>query len=52
MEIRPATPAGARVIAEVHVSSWQAAYVGQVPQEFLDGMSVEAREFVWRDLSS
>lgn len=50
MEIRPATPADARVIAEVHVSSWQAAYVGQVPQDFLDGLSVETRELAWRDL--
>ncbi|HEY7358877.1 MAG TPA: GNAT family N-acetyltransferase [Ktedonobacterales bacterium] len=47
--IRPATLADAPAIAEVHVRSWQWAYRGQLPDEYLDGLSdtlerrVEAR---------
>ena len=36
-----------RGIAEVHVRSWQAAYRGQVPDSYLEGLSVEKRELVW-----
>jgi ribosomal protein S18 acetylase RimI-like enzyme len=37
-EVRPATADDAPGIATVHVRSWQAAYVGQVPQDYLDAM--------------
>ena len=37
----------ARGIAEVHVRSWQAAYRGQVPDSYLDGLSVAKRELHW-----
>ncbi|MGW4398905.1 N-acetyltransferase family protein [Amycolatopsis nivea] len=45
--IRPATPEDAAGIAAVHVGSWQAAYAGLLPDEFLSGLSVETREQFW-----
>lgn len=36
-----------RGIAEVHVRSWQAAYRGQVPDSYLEGLSVAKRELMW-----
>ncbi|MBB1155116.1 GNAT family N-acetyltransferase [Amycolatopsis sp. DR6-1] len=45
--IRPATPEDAAAIAAVHVGSWQAAYAGLLPDEFLSGLSVETREKGW-----
>lgn len=49
MLIRPSIEADARGIAEVHVRTWQAAYRGIVPQAYLDEMSVERREALWRE---
>ena len=46
--VRPADAGDARRIAEIHVRSWQAAYVGMFPQEYLDGLTVEARLEKWR----
>jgi GNAT superfamily N-acetyltransferase len=43
MRIREAVPADARAIAEIHVRAWQAAYRGQLPDEYLDGLSAEDR---------
>lgn len=43
MPIREAEPKDARAIAEVHVRSWQAAYRGQLTDDYLDGLSVEER---------
>ena len=37
-------------IAEVHVRSWQAAYRGQVPDSYLEGLSVEKRELMWTEI--
>ncbi len=48
--IRRAGTADARAIAEITVSGWQAAYRGLMPQGFLDGLSVPAREVGWRNL--
>jgi RimJ/RimL family protein N-acetyltransferase len=45
--IRDATPSDSRAIAEVHVASWRWAYRDDLPAEFLDGQSVEAREREW-----
>lgn len=52
MDVRRAAEADARVIAEVHVRSWQAAYVGQVPDGFLASLSADDREPVWREILS
>jgi GNAT superfamily N-acetyltransferase len=34
----------------VHVRSWQAAYRGLMPQEVLDGLSIEQRAEGWRSI--
>jgi len=47
IRIREATPADARAIAEVHVRSWQAAYRGELPDDYLDRLSVDERERQW-----
>ena len=47
LSVRRATPNDAPGIAVVHVTSWQRAYRGLLPQEFLDSLSVEARTRTW-----
>ncbi len=47
MQVRRATPADARAIAEVHVASWQSAYRGLFPDAVLDSLSVADREKMW-----
>jgi hypothetical protein len=48
LSVRPARPGYAAAIAEVHVRTWQAAYRGQIPDAFLDGLSVERHHEAWR----
>ena len=48
INVRPAAVEDALRIAEVHVSAWRAAYRGIVPSEYLDALSVTARETMWR----
>jgi len=48
VEIRPAEPEDARGIAEVHVASWRWAYREIVDEAALEGLSVDAREEIWR----
>jgi ribosomal protein S18 acetylase RimI-like enzyme len=43
MAIREASPPDATAVAEIHVRAWQAAYRGQLPDDYLDGLSVEDR---------
>lgn len=50
MIIREPSQNDTRGLAEVHVRSWQAAYKGQVPDDFLDSLSVDRREKDWRHL--
>ena len=45
--VRAAVPADAASIAEIHVASWRAAYVGIVPQTVLDRLSVDRRQQFW-----
>ena len=52
MIVRAATPADARAIAEVHVSSWRTAYDRIVPDEFLAGLSVGLRAKRWESILS
>jgi len=47
MTIRPATAADAEAVAIVQVRSWQAAYRGLMPQDFLDGLDVDRRRRGW-----
>ena len=46
--VRRATVDDAGGIASVHVRSWQAAYVGQVPDDYLAGLVASEREPMWR----
>jgi GNAT superfamily N-acetyltransferase len=48
--IRRATPGDVIAVATVHVRSWQAAYRGLMPDEVLDGLSVERRAGMWRSV--
>jgi ribosomal protein S18 acetylase RimI-like enzyme len=48
MRIRQATISDAHAIAEIVIRGWQAAYRGILPDDFLAGLSVGAREVAWR----
>lgn len=50
MIIRAATLGDVPEIAEIHVSTWQVAYRGQVPNSLLDGLSVDRRAAAWTDI--
>jgi GNAT superfamily N-acetyltransferase len=43
MLLRPAEPADDAAVARVHVRSWQIAYRGLLPDEYLDGLQPEDR---------
>ena len=45
--IRTAKPGDARAIAEIHVATWQAAYRGLMPDDFLVALSVDERTAMW-----
>lgn len=47
--VRPATQKDVRAIAEIHVTVWQAAYKGLMPDEHLAGLKVEARVPLWKE---
>ncbi|MEO3809489.1 GNAT family N-acetyltransferase [Sphaerisporangium sp. B11E5] len=42
LSIRDMTMRDVRQVSTVRITGWKAAYVGMVPQEYLDGLSVEA----------
>jgi hypothetical protein len=48
MEIQAATSEDCRAIAEVQVDSWQHAYRGILPEQYLASLSVAEREAMWR----
>jgi len=48
MTVRPATLEDAEHLAFVHVRSWQAAYEGLLPQDYLDQLDVARRTEGWR----
>ena len=50
MFIRSATPDDAERLASVHVEAWKSTYRGQVPDAYLDALSVQDRVDVWRKL--
>lgn len=50
--IRTATQHDSLAIAEIHVASWKHTYVGQMPDDVLNNLSVPAREAGWRKLLS
>jgi ribosomal protein S18 acetylase RimI-like enzyme len=49
VNIRRARVADAWDVAKIHVASWQAAYRGIVPHDYLDGLSAAPREKFWRE---
>ena len=50
IEIREALISDSKEIAKVHVSTWQSAYHGIMPDSFLNDLSVESRESSWSQL--
>lgn len=52
LEIRTAEIDDAHGVAIVHVDSWRAAYRGLMPDDVLDGLSIEQREGGWRRIIS
>ncbi len=48
VRVRRATANDARAIAEIVVRGWQVAYHGILPNDFLAGLSVAAREVAWQ----
>jgi ribosomal protein S18 acetylase RimI-like enzyme len=51
VEIRRATVEDAFSMAVVHVRSWQVAYRGHMPDDYLDAIDVEKRANMWRQLT-
>ena len=49
MLIRAAVAADARAIAGVQVASWRSTYRGIVDDDYIDGLTAEAREQAWAD---
>jgi ribosomal protein S18 acetylase RimI-like enzyme len=47
VQVRQATIADARRIAQIHVETWRAAYRGQMPDAVLDNLDVEKRAAFW-----
>lgn len=47
--VREPTVDDADAIALVHVTAWQAAYRGVMPDDFLDGLDVTTRAGQWRE---
>jgi len=45
--IRPASPDDAAGIAAVHVASWQWAYRGKLPADYLDSLDATRRVSMW-----
>ncbi len=52
MRVRAATQEDAPAIGLVHVRSWQAAYKGHFPADFLNGLDPDQRGARWRDYLS
>ena len=50
MQVRQAQAADAAAIAAVHVSSWEGAYRGMVPDEALDRRTVARQTLMWEEL--
>ena len=46
--VRAPTEVDVERLAEVHVRAWQSAYVGLMPQDYLDGLDVGQRAEQWR----
>ena len=49
IKVRKAELLDALDLAKIHVETWQCAYRGQVPDDYLDGLSIEKRCQTWKD---
>jgi ribosomal protein S18 acetylase RimI-like enzyme len=49
MRVETAVLEDAHAIAAVHVASWQVAYAGLLPAEYLASLSVAQREATWKE---
>jgi len=47
VNIRIANPEDAKSIARIHVEAWRVAYKGIMPADFLESISLDARERSW-----
>lgn len=47
--IRPATSRDAKAVADIHVATWQAAYEGLMPDDYLQKITVDKRLAYWRE---
>jgi GNAT superfamily N-acetyltransferase len=54
IQIRDATPADVDGIARTHIACWQEAYAGQLPSDYLGGLSqtYDRRREFWGDIAS
>lgn len=52
MDVRPATTDDALGIARVHVGTWQSAYRGLVPDEYLDALDVGRRVAAYEEFGT
>lgn len=52
LTIRPATPDDAAGVAAVHVASWQWAYRGKLPRDYLDSLDATRRVSMWERMIS
>ena len=48
--LRLAGPLDAYGLAEMHVATWQVAYRGLLPDDYLDGLTVAARVERWQQI--
>jgi len=48
VRVRPAELGDAHAVAAIHVAAWRAAYRDIVPDDYLNALSVESRELIWR----
>ena len=49
LAIRNAGPSDLSAVAEIHVASWQAAYVGMISDDILGSLSVKERLQTWKE---
>ena len=47
--VRPASARDAKVIAEIHVATWQATYQDLMPDDYLKSMTIDKRQAYWRE---
>ena len=47
--VRPATARDAKAIAQIHVTTWEAAYKDLIPEDYLSQMTLEKRLAYWSE---